>query len=175
MNPTQGMPEIWKPIADAPGYMASNLGRIKSQDRVITRSNGVKLTCRGRTLKPVMNPHGYHQVSLSRGRRSVPVHQLVCAAFNGPRPVGATLVRHLDGDKLNNCSTNLAWGDQHLNMLDMAIHERTNTTKLTANEVREIRALIAEGNSLTGLAERFGVSRSNIALIKEGKTWRHVV
>lgn len=133
------------------------------------------MTCKGRIMIPVMRPDGYHQVSLGRGRRSALVHQLVCASFNGPRPAGATLVRHLDGDKLNNCSTNLAWGDQHLNMLDMAIHERTHTTKLTANEVREIRALIAEGSDLTDLAERFGVSRSNIEFIKERKTWRHVV
>tara|TARA_B100000408_G_scaffold100189_1_gene77469 strand:- start:592 stop:819 length:228 start_codon:yes stop_codon:yes gene_type:complete len=50
------------------------------------------------------------------------IHRLVCAAFNGPAPAGATLVRHLDGVVTNNVPSNLAWGTTSDNLLDAVRH-----------------------------------------------------
>jgi DNA-binding Xre family transcriptional regulator len=49
--------------------------------------------------------------------------------------------------------------------------ERMHMSKLTDDAVREIRASTLPR---TELAERFGVTPSNISYIKRGKTWRHV-
>jgi hypothetical protein len=49
------------------------------------------------------------------------VHVLVAAAFLGPCPDGQE-VRHLDGDKLNNCLDNLIYGTRSENNLDTVRH-----------------------------------------------------
>jgi hypothetical protein len=48
------------------------------------------------------------------------VHDLVCTAFHGDKPPGPTKfeVRHLDGNRLNNCHTNLCWGTRSENIQD---------------------------------------------------------
>lgn len=53
--------------------------------------------------------------------------------------------------------------------------ERNQGAKLTAIEVREIRALILSGSATYGeLAERYGVKKEAISAIKRRATWRHL-
>ena len=52
--------------------------------------------------------------------------------------------------------------------------EEVATSKLTADQVREIRVLIAEGRSVNSTAIRFGVSRLTIDRIVDGRAWKHV-
>lgn len=47
--------------------------------------------------------------------------------------------------------------------------------KLTEDDVRAIRQRIAQGDTLTEIGADFGVSRVQIAHIKHGRQWRHVV
>jgi group I intron endonuclease len=47
--------------------------------------------------------------------------------------------------------------------------------KLTDDQVREIRALLANGEELRPLAERYNVSKGAIAHIKQGRTYRRVI
>ena len=52
--------EIWRDIAGYEGlYQVSNMGRVKSLERIITRKNGKKQTIRERILKPRATPDGY--------------------------------------------------------------------------------------------------------------------
>jgi len=53
-----------------------------------------------------------------------------------------------------------------------SLHKRS---KLKEADIRSIRELRAEGTTLQGIADRFGVSFSNVYQILSGKTWRHVV
>lgn len=55
------------------------------------------------------------------GRVKKKVHSLVAEHFVGARPEG-TDIRHLDGDKLNNAATNLAYGSRSENNLDQVMH-----------------------------------------------------
>ena len=104
--------EEWRPIAGFPGYAVSNLGRVVSHRRG-----------RPRDLRGGYTVSGYHTIGLWSGgrRRTRRVHQLVVEAFIGPRPPGSD-VRHLDGDKTNNCVTNLAIGTRSENMQDLVRH-----------------------------------------------------
>ena len=57
------------------------------------------------------------------------------------------------------------------NMRDMAIKERSQSTKLTAINILYIRS---SGLSLSRLAKKFGVTKKTICNIKLGKSWQHL-
>lgn len=107
--------EIWKPIDGFEGvYEVSNFGRIKSLPRNNTR---------GGVVKPYINSrNGYAYIGLSYGTKKATkrVHSLVMAAFN-PCPYKHTgynknwTIDHKDGDKTNNCLSNLEWCSQSEN------------------------------------------------------------
>lgn len=48
----------------------------------------------------------------------------------------------------------------------------TRAVKLSMDDARKIRTLAAGGESHTSIARRFGVSRSNVSQICEGRQWR---
>lgn len=113
--------EIWRDVAGYEGiYQVSSQGRVRSLDRV---SCGRRL--RGVLMVGSSDHAGYRQVHLAKGGRgnsaTRKVHFLVCEAFHGPRPPGQ-VTRHLDGDKLNNRASNLAWGTPSENSLDSVRH-----------------------------------------------------
>jgi hypothetical protein len=127
--------EEWRPIPDYVGcYSVSNLGRIRSEPRVIDRPGpkGV-LTVRGRILAQHAHPRtGYVHVSLNRNNRRhvFRVHSLVMLAFVGERPEGLE-TRHLDGNKTNNALSNLQWGTPGENALDKVRHGTHNFASRT--------------------------------------------
>jgi hypothetical protein len=52
--------------------------------------------------------------------------------------------------------------------------ERNHIAKLTWTQVREIRAIYAQGGyTQRRLARMFGISNGNVAAILQGKTWRY--
>jgi hypothetical protein len=108
--------------------------------------------------------------------KAVYVHRLVCEAFNGPPPFEGALVRHLDGDRLNNLAENLAWGTHADNTADAKRHGTLkNYGKLTVDQVREIKAaLAAGGETYEEIGRRYGVTGSCVYTIKKGKAWAWV-
>ncbi|NPZ46295.1 HNH endonuclease [Pseudomonas aeruginosa] len=60
-------------------------------------------------------------------RKRERVHRLVAILFHGPRPTPFHQVCHVDGDKLNNSSNNLYWGDARENAADRKRHGRTSS------------------------------------------------
>ena len=78
------MKEIWKDIKGYEGcYQVSNLGRIKSLDRMTNNQYG-EYFMKGRILKnSIIKDKGYCRVSLNNGdgKISKRVHRLVAEAF----------------------------------------------------------------------------------------------
>ena len=103
--------EIWKDIKGYEGYyQVSNLGRVKSLDRIVNYSNGGKRFCKGIVLNKNYDSKRYHIVRLSkRGTsKTSKVHQLVAIAFLNHTPSGNKLVvNHIDFNKTNNNLYNL--------------------------------------------------------------------
>ena len=111
--------EIWKDIIGYEGYyQVSNLGRIKSMDRVIYNKDGHPYHYPGRIRKLVPNPKGYLIVSLSKDcmTRVFLVSRLVAQAFI-PNPNNLPQVGHKDDDrdKRNNSVDNLYWTTNYEN------------------------------------------------------------
>lgn len=110
--------EIWKPIKGYEGYYeVSNLGLVRSVDRVIIYSNGAKHTYKGHVLALNYTSGGYKHVHLSinQHRKTPLVHRLVAEAFV-PNPEGKKEVNHKDEDKTNNRADNLEWCDGKYNV-----------------------------------------------------------
>lgn len=102
--------EIWKDIPGYEGrYQVSSLGRVRSLDRTTKHKDGKITSHRGRVLKQQTNNKGYRMVSFSGGpRKSWAVHRLVLETFLPDRELHLHC-NHIDGNKDNNCLTNLEW------------------------------------------------------------------
>lgn len=102
--------EEWKPIEKTNNtYYVSNLGRVKSMDRVVYYSDGRKRRFPGKPITPTKNKHGYLQVYIgSLTNQTQLVHRLVAKAFIKNNSSG-DCINHIDGDKTNNNVENLEW------------------------------------------------------------------
>lgn len=166
--------EAATPIRDAPGYVVTVDGDVLST-ATNWRGYGV------RRLTPIEGRSGYLKVRLTVDGRRINrmVHRIVAEAYLSPRPVGAQ-VRHLDGDKLNNSATNLAWGSALDNAHDRAGHgttargERNGWARIDESKVLEVRALRKSGLLYREIEQIAGVSRWHARQIVTREVWAHV-
>jgi hypothetical protein len=108
-------------VGHTPGYRVTADGRVFA----------VSTNWRGygeREMRQTPNADGYPSVRLTIDgkRKRLAVHRLVAREFLPPRPSPVHEVRHLDGDKWNNCVGNLAWGTPKDNADDRERHGRTS-------------------------------------------------
>lgn len=102
--------EIWKDIPGYEGlYQASNLGRIKSIERLVNYRWGYKKLLKGSVLRYYISTNGYTKYVLSNNiKKTCSGHVLVASAFI-PQIEGKNMVNHKDGNKTNNKVENLEW------------------------------------------------------------------
>ena len=106
--------EIWKDIKGYEGYyQISNLGRVRSLDRVIICKNGKTQTKSGGIVADRLNTRlGRREVYLNKNgyRKAFKVYRLVALEFiENDDPINRTTVNHIDGNTNNNIVTNLEW------------------------------------------------------------------
>ena len=178
--------EIWRPSVEAPDAIeVSNLGRVRTltrESRVYGRKrNGVvqgefTQVRRGQLLSPYVARHGYHEIAVmvSGKRTKYRVHRLVARAFVDGYFEGAS-VDHLDGNKLNNCSSNLEWVSLSENtrrqwesgLVDLR-GELSPGAKLTNLQAHAVAVLYDNNFPPSQIAEWFGVSSAAIYKIVNG-------
>jgi len=90
--------EEWRPIPIAPGYLASNFGRVK-------HANPSR-----KPIKPCPDKDGYPRTTLVVNGKKTPlqIHKMVAETWLGPREPGIE-VNHIDGDKTNSRVSNLEY------------------------------------------------------------------
>ena len=182
------MSEGLRPIPGWPGYWITDEGRVLSDWKRIGlgRGNGRGAVCvidetSRHDVACFDGGRGYMRIRLSGNnrRRAADVHTLVLEAFVGPRPSGREC-RHLDGNKTNNRLPNLAWGTHEENEGDRVRHGTVlrgaahGQSRLTEQDVRTIRQQLAGGGSPTQIGRVYGITKTAVLHIKNGKTWAHV-
>lgn len=111
------MDEEWRDIEGYEGYyQVSDLGRVRSLDRVISNGKGTRVT-KGVVMKGLDNGNGYLGVCLQRGGISLRkyIHRLVSEVFI-PNPSKLLEVNHKDENKGNNSTRNLEWCNRQYNL-----------------------------------------------------------
>lgn len=162
--------ESWAGIPQAPHYLVSNLGRVM---RGYSTSNGRV----GKIMRPWMSD-GYWFVTLhdvSGAPKRFQVHRLVCAAFHGDPPTRDHQCAHWNGIRTDNRAENLRWATPRENSLDRERHGTTGKgkgscqSKLTEEDVHEIRATPKKYGTVAMLARVYGVSDSTITYVMNGR------
>jgi len=165
--------EVWRSVYLDAGYEISSAGRIRNVDT-------------GLVLKPWYSGAGYLYISLWRSGIKTGLHRLVAFAFLGLPPSDRHEVAHNDGNKKNNCVSNLRWATHAENQADIRKHgtgyshgwqgETHPMAKLNEKQVLEIRRRCQhEKVARKILALEFKVSKASIDHIIQGRTWKHLI
>ena len=169
-----------------PGYRIGDDGTVWTQWKLIGKGRGRKAiwdtSRKWKELKYDIDDRGRKRVYL----RFIPckyIHRfvsvLVLEAFVGPRPPRLQGC-HNDGNVRNNTKGNLRWDTAHKNSLDKIRHgtmlygSKNNRSKLTEEQVLQIRHRRFNGELGTTLGKEFNVTSANISTICLGYTWPHV-
>ena len=192
--------EVWKVIDQFEGnYEVSNLGRVRSTEKTIVRSNGWSYPRKSKILKPAKDPGGYMRCAVSHKGKLITckMHRLVAQAFL-PNESNLPVVNHINCDKTDNRVENLEWCTAKENayhaislgrfqmVADDKLRERSvnkipksgslnGVSKLTEDQVLEIRAkYIPTVYTRKMLAAEFGVDHTTIKDIVNRRSWVHV-
>jgi hypothetical protein len=177
--------ETWKPVPDFPGYEVSDQGRVRSFKGYASegyKAAGWELkSSPQRILNPIRTAAGYYRVNLCEdGKRYlVWIHRLVLLAFVGPCPLGMEAC-HNDGVQANNYLDNLRWDTRRSNLEDRHKHgtapigEINGNSKLTQEQVIQIRELYSKGYYQANIGKLFSVSHTQVSRIINRKTWAHI-
>jgi hypothetical protein len=175
--------ETWKAIPDYEGlYEVSDMGRVRSVDRVVESSKRGAQKLKGQIITSFLTPEGYFKVNLCKDgiSKNFKVHKLVKNSFHGPTPKGLDVLHGKDGKKCNKLS-NLEFGTKQQNNGPDKVRDGTDNrgenhphAKLTETDVRSIKKLLNTGWIQKDIAKIFGVTDTCISRIKCGKGWAHL-
>ena len=105
------MTEIWKDIQGYEGfYQISNLGNVKSLERVIDKGNGILQHRKERIMNKRESVDGYYiaKLNVNKKSKSIAIHILVARHFID-NPNNYPEVNHKDCNRKNNQVDNLEW------------------------------------------------------------------
>jgi hypothetical protein len=143
-----------------------------------------------RIMKQYYDRDGYRYVFLViNGKRFKRlVHRMVANVFI-PNPENKPQVNHIDGVRDNNRVENLEWCTAKENSIhgwnngrvasdvqknkarEMFTGSKNPKSKLNEAQILSIRRLRAKGISLKDIAERHGISKSQVSSIANNKSW----
>lgn len=133
------MEEIWKDVVGYEGlYKVSNLGKIKSLER-----KNKKYQSKEFIMKQCVGTNNYLIVNLyllnSSKAKTFRVHRLIAETFI-PNPNNLPCVNHKDGNKQNNCVSNLewcsySWNNKHAYLIGKKVV--TEKMKKTFSEIKK--------------------------------------
>jgi hypothetical protein len=152
----------WREVPNLKGYFINQEGKVRGPS--------------GSFLKTKINRNGYLSFSKTIHFR---IHRIMMESFDPNNR--NQLVRHLDGDKLNNNLKNLKWGTYSENALDAFKHghrkpkrgTQSKHSKLTESDIIEIRER-SKKESKKVIAVDYPVSYGTVCKIARGEDWAHI-
>lgn len=167
--------EIWKQISGYEGiYEVSNLGRIKSCDKIVDDDYCGKRRFRSRVRRQSKNNSGYYQVGLSKNNKvkKFLVHRLVCEAFC-ENPDNKPEVNHINEIKADNRACNLEWCTRRENLNFGTRNERAGkasgmTRGKPIQQFTQNGEFVAEYWSAREASRQTGISQGNISNCANG-------
>lgn len=174
--------EIWKPVKDFEGlYEVSNKGRVKA----LTKKVGNHLRKNEEwELSIRKDSDGYSIITMFKDQKRADrkVHRLVAIAFL-INPENKPQVNHKDGNKDNNCVSNLEWNTAKENV----IHSYSNNLKFGKKGQSHPRAVFKNSDILLirkmrdedglthdKIANFFNVNRVTITHVLNGQSYTNV-
>jgi hypothetical protein len=123
-----------------------------------------------------INSQGYGHFKVDGGQRGT--HRVAWELANGASPGDGFVCHRCDNRACVN-PAHLFLGTHEENMADMARKgnkkgSRNAAARLTEQDVRRVRILLAAGMTQRSVAEMFGVSAGAISDIATGRNWAHV-
>lgn len=148
-----GMKEEWRDIPGYKGYyQVSNLGRVRSLDRVVKRLGRDK-RLKGRVLKTKLagKNRDYHNLALHKegSANYFNVHKLVALVFLGPTPEGMEVLHGEEGSKVNSVS-NLRYGTRAENCQDTFKYGKGHSRPVRRSDGKEFNSA-KQAEKLTGI------------------------
>lgn len=165
-------------------YQVSDMGRVKSLERVFTRHLGAEQKIKERILKYTVNRSGYCNVTLyrDRKRRTYYIHRLVAIAFI-PNPLNKPTVNHKDGVKSNNKTDNLEWMTRSENTqhaYDIGLN--SCSSRVAVAQYSLTGEFIKSYTSIEEAGKHTGIHRGSISRVISGRRktthkfiWRRLV
>lgn len=165
--------EVFKPVKDFEGrFWISNHGSIVSHDH---RKNTIAF------LSPHLDSLGYYttQLRMKPVNRRCRVHQLVGEHFCPMMETGDRMCwNHKDGNKRNNLYTNLEYitmRDNCGHAVSSGLHDLKGSkhpnSKLSTDQVLQMRELRRKGFIYKDIADKFGVTRRQASDVIRGVNW----
>ena len=159
------------------------MGRVRSKNRIINKSNGTKVNYQGKIIEPILNSDGYRQFKICMDGKYITtrVHRAVAETFI-PNPLNLPEVNHKDCNRENNSVENLEWCDHAYNIhyaikngnhfCCRDLHGKNNpnyhndTLKRKYEENPELKMLLARKGSQNGTAKSVDLYDNQMNLIK---------
>ena len=177
--------EIWKPVPRFDGLIeASNLGRVKINDRTINAKgsvgrSGYSFVRDGRILEGREHEFGYWLIEfmVEGVMHRTTAHKLVAEAWLGDPPEEGMHVCHGDNNPKNNHISNLRYDSPKGNASDKYVHgtqlagEDIWWHKLKEEQVVEIRNRRAAGEKLADIGLDYDLPEIYVWQICTGKKW----
>lgn len=158
----------WLTIKNHPNYELNKLGQVRKKP-----SN--------KLLTPFITTNGYLRIRFDK--KAYQVHTLIATHYI-PNPNNYKEINHKDNNKLNNSIDNLEWCTRQYNMLHCVKSGRSSifnicglkgvnspSSKLSNNQVLEIRTRLEQGESTTSICKDYNVSSTVILNIKKRKSY----
>jgi hypothetical protein len=164
--------EVWKDIPGYEGYyQVSDMGRVRSLERVIISTTGQRVPVQERILKGTEHKSGYFIVGLAKnGIKTRTIHSLVALAFVGERPERND-IHHKNGNKKDNRLNNLVY----ISCYEHNAGKNQVNSKWEPGQIRHcIELYMQEKYTVGEIAEKTGLSPSTVRSVKDNRRWKIV-